>query len=63
MTRRKTETSEESITEQAQVQPRQKLNYREHLERRNQALQSSNIKELDRMRRDVRKGVQVQSAY
>ena len=63
MTRRKTETSEESVKEQAQVQPRQQLNYRQHLERRNQAIQSSNIQELDRMRRDVRKGVQVQSAY
>ena len=58
-----TETAEESLKEQAQVQPRQQLNYRQHLERRNQAIQSSNIQELDRMRRDVRKGVQVQSAY
>ena len=58
-----TETSEESIKEQAKIQPQQQLNYREHLERRNQVLQSSNIKELDRMRRDARKGVQVQSAY
>ena len=55
--------SEESIKEQVQPVPQQQLNYREHLERRNQAIQSSNIKELDRMRRDVRKGVQVQSAY
>ena len=42
---------------------REATDYRRHLERKNQAIQSKNVKMFDQLRRSARGGVQVQSTY
>ena len=43
--------------------PRRPTDYRMHLNRRNEAIQSSNVEAFDQMRRRTKGGVQVQKAY
>ncbi len=43
--------------------PREATDYRRHLERKNRAIQSANVTMFDRLRRNARSGVQVQSTY
>ena len=43
--------------------PREVTDYRRHLERKNRAIQSTNVTTFDRLRRSARSGVQVQSTY
>jgi hypothetical protein len=53
------------VVEQKQLQPlseRKATDYRTHLNRRNQAIQSSNVEAFDKMRRGTGSGVQVQKA-
>ena len=45
------------------ARPREATDYRRHLERKNQAIQSKNVKMFDQLRRSTRGGVQVQSTY
>jgi tetratricopeptide (TPR) repeat protein len=58
-----TEAKKQKKDKQLMPAPTQVPNYRMYLDKRNEAIQSSNIDALDRMRRGVRKGVQVQSVY
>ncbi len=43
--------------------PREATNYRRHLERKNRAIQSTNVRRFDQLRRSAQHGVQVQSTY
>ena len=45
------------------ARPREATDYRRHLERKNRAIQSTNVRMFDRLRRSARSGVQVQSTY
>ena len=45
------------------ARPREAADYRRHLERKNRAIQSTNVTKFDRLRRKARSGVQVQSTY
>ena len=45
------------------VRHRKTTDYRRHLERKNRAIQSTNVGRFDRLRRRARAGVQVQSIY
>ena len=45
------------------TRPREATDYRRHLERKNRAIQSTNVRMFDRLRRNARSGVQVQSTY
>ena len=45
------------------VSQREPTDYRRHLERKNRAIQSKNVKMFDQLRRRARTGVQVQSTY
>ena len=43
--------------------PREATDYRRHLERKNRAIQATNVRMFDQLRRRTRHGVQVQSTY
>ena len=45
------------------TRPREATDYRRHLERKNRAIQSTNVRMFDQLRRSARSGVQVQSTY
>lgn len=45
------------------VSRREVTDYRRHLERKNRAIQSTNVRRFDQLRRSAQRGVQVQSTY